>query len=151
MRAALSLAIYVLALAGEAAAAAAATYVGQVAFGSVPVPGATVTATRDDRQVATVTDQNGEFRFADLTNGVWSIRVEMLEFVPLTRDIAIVNDAPPSMWSLALKPFDDIARTVQPATPSATPIANATLQTAAGGTTDRSQNAADCSAISQRR
>ena len=37
---------------------------GRVLFGGLPVPGATVTASRDTEQVVTVTDQQGGYRLA---------------------------------------------------------------------------------------
>ena len=42
------------------------------------MPGATLTATRGDDARATVTDAQGVFRFADLTDGPWTLQVEML-------------------------------------------------------------------------
>ncbi|OFV93632.1 MAG: TonB-dependent receptor [Acidobacteria bacterium RIFCSPLOWO2_12_FULL_65_11] len=89
---------------------AAGQHAGQVTFGGLPVPGATVTASQGDRQVATTTDQQGIYRFADLADGVWSVRVEMLGFSTLSESIAVAADAPPSMWELKLLPFEEIAR-----------------------------------------
>ena len=56
-----------------APAAAAPEYLGQVIFGRLAVPGATVTATRGDEQRTTSTDAQGIFRFADIPDGTWSI------------------------------------------------------------------------------
>ena len=65
------------------ARASAAGLAGRVVFGDLPVPGATVTASKGDRQVTTVTDEQGAFTFADLDNGAWTVRVEMSTFVTL--------------------------------------------------------------------
>jgi hypothetical protein len=45
------------------AAATASEYHGQVAFGGLPVPGATVTATQGERKFVAITDQQGIFSF----------------------------------------------------------------------------------------
>ena len=51
-------------------------YSGRVLFGDVPVPGATVIASRGDRQVFTLTDEQGAFTFTELDEGAWTVRVE---------------------------------------------------------------------------
>jgi Carboxypeptidase regulatory-like domain len=81
---------------------------GRVVFGGLPVPGATVTASRDAEQVVTVTDQQGSYRLADLAEGVWTIRVEMLGFVTARQDVTIASGGPPITWELSLKSFDEI-------------------------------------------
>src|SRR5262250_1076095 len=106
----------------------AAEHHGRVTFGAVPVPGATVTALRGDERRATVTDQQGAYRFANIGEGVWTIRIEMLGFVPLTAEITVGTDAPASSWELALLPFDEIARGLpapvpQPPEPARRPVA----------------------------
>ena len=90
---------------------------GHVSFGGVPVPGATVTAIRDDRHLVTVTDQQGVYRFADLADGVWTLRIEMLGFATIVQDITIMIDSPPSTWELKLLPFEEITRGLPPARP----------------------------------
>ena len=87
---------------------AAADHYGQVTFGGLPVPGASVTVSQSEKQVATVTDQQGVYRFADLADGLWTIRVEMLGFSTISRDISIAADAAPSTWALTLLPFEEI-------------------------------------------
>ena len=77
-------------------------------FGGLPVPGATVTASRDAEQVVTVTDQQGSYRLADLAEGVWTIRVEMLGFVTARQDVTIASGGPPITWELSLKSFEEI-------------------------------------------
>ena len=48
----------------------AADHYGRVTFGSVPVPGATVTAVQGDQQRVTITDLQGIYRFTDIAEGV---------------------------------------------------------------------------------
>ncbi len=55
-----------LAIVALAPRALAAGLAGRVLFADQPVPGATVIATKGDRQVTTVTDERGTFKFADL-------------------------------------------------------------------------------------
>src|SRR4029453_5384269 len=81
---------------------------GRVVFGGLPVPGATVTASRDAGQVVTFTDQQGGYRLPDLADGVWTIRVEMLGFVTASQDVTIASGGPPITWELSLKSFGEI-------------------------------------------
>ena len=103
---------------------AASQHAGQVTFGGLPVPGATVTASQGDKQAISITDPQGVYRFADLVDGVWSIRVEMLGFATLTQDVTIVAGSPPSMWKLELLPFETIAASVVPRPVEAGPASN---------------------------
>src|SRR6185369_734562 len=96
---------------------------GQVTFGGLPVPGATVTATSGDKKLVTATDDQGMFRLGDATEGVWSLKVEMLGFEALTREITVTAAPQPSEWLLALRPFDDITRGVPRRAPAPPPVA----------------------------
>jgi hypothetical protein len=58
-------------------ATAASWHMGQIRVGGVMVPGATVIAIRGDQQFTTVSDSQGVYRFTDLTDGSWTLRVEM--------------------------------------------------------------------------
>src|SRR6266436_2881280 len=87
---------------------AASQHAGQVTFGTLPVPGATVTASRDQHQLVTITDQQGVYRLPDLADGVWTIRIEMLGFATITRDVTVAPDSAPSLWELELLPFETI-------------------------------------------
>ncbi len=92
------------------AALAASDHHGQVTFGGLPVPGATVSATKDGKQLGAVTDQQGVYTFADLDDGVWTFQVEMFGFATQTQDIAIATDTPSPVWELKLLPLDEITR-----------------------------------------
>jgi trimeric autotransporter adhesin len=92
---------------------AAPEHSGQVTFGGLPVPGATVTASAGDRQLITATDEQGVFKFSDVADGLWTIRVEMLGFATVSREVTIAAGVA-STWTLALKPFDEITRGLPP-------------------------------------
>jgi hypothetical protein len=99
---------------------------GRVVFHDVAVPGASVTASRSGRAVTTVTDEDGAFRFATLDDGAWTIRVEMLGFVPVSRDVTVPLTGPPLSVTLTLRRYEDmVAGLVQAAAPSSPPDAAA--------------------------
>jgi len=101
----LAIALAMLALCGVAAAS---EYRGQVTFGRLPVPGATVKATQGTKQFSTTTDQDGLYSFPDLTDGAWTIEVEMTGFASLKQEVEIAPNAPPGKWELKLLPLDQI-------------------------------------------
>ena len=88
---------------------AASTVRGQVTFAGVPVPGATVTATKGDVTRTTITDEEGVYRLADLADGPWTVRVTMLGFFPLEQEVVAVADALPTIVALTVMPFEEIA------------------------------------------
>jgi hypothetical protein len=92
--------------------AAAADYFGRVSFNGLPVPGATVTATQRDQQLTTVTDQDGVFRLPALADGSWSVRVEMIGFAPVTREIVAGETSPASAWELKMLPLEEMTLTM---------------------------------------
>lgn len=103
---------------------AAPEHYGQVTFGGLPVPGATVTASRGDQHVVATTDQQGIYRFADLADGMWTITVEMLGFAPMTREVTVAADAMPSTWELMILPFAEITKNLPPPTEQPTSTAS---------------------------
>jgi hypothetical protein len=97
----------------------AAQHQGQVKFGGLPLPGATVTATMGEQKKVAVTDQMGIYTFGDLAEGVWNFQIEMLCFSPLKTEVAVAPNAPSPQWELKLLPFDEIkAQAPPPAPPS---------------------------------
>src|SRR5436190_21999851 len=129
-------------LGGSNEAAAGGEHSGEVTFGGLPVPGVTVTAASGDRQLVTTTDERGRFQLPDASTGVRTIRVEMLGFETLTREVTVAAAPQLSTWTLTLKAFDDIARGAAAAAPSAanpqrvlgsTPSAVSASQPAAAG------------------
>src|ERR1039458_1830677 len=96
---------------------AAAEHHGQVKFGGLPVPGATVTALQGDKKQVAVTDSQGVYSFPDLPDGVWTIEVDMLCFAPLKQDVGVSESAPSPTWELKLLPLDQM-QAVAAAAPS---------------------------------
>ncbi|HXQ98209.1 MAG TPA: carboxypeptidase-like regulatory domain-containing protein, partial [Candidatus Limnocylindrales bacterium] len=60
--------------------AAAPEYQGQVTFGGMPLPGATVTVTQGEKKFVAIVDQQGVFSFPDLAEGTWTIQIQMTGF-----------------------------------------------------------------------
>lgn len=97
--------------------AVAAEYYGQVIFGGVPVPGATVTATKGKATLTVTTDERGLYRFADLGEGGWSLEISLQCFVQIHSAVTIGKDATPGKFELTLLPQDELkamAKTAQP-------------------------------------
>jgi hypothetical protein len=97
--------------------AAASEYRGQVTFGGLAVPGATVRATQGSQQLATTTDQQGFCSFPNLADGKWTIEVEMTGFASLKQEVVIGPNTPPGKWQLKLLSLDQIKAEIS--TPSA--------------------------------
>ncbi|HEY7188268.1 MAG TPA: hypothetical protein VH436_17050 [Vicinamibacterales bacterium] len=119
---------------------AATDHFGQVTFAGVPVPGVMVTASLGDKQIITFTNQEGIYRLADLADGMWTIKVEMRGFTPMTKEIAIATGAMPVTWELALLPYAEITRGLPPPqsqAPTSSPAAATTgsAPTQTNGTT----------------
>jgi hypothetical protein len=89
-------------------ATAASELAGRVVFSGLPVPGAIVTATGGDRTVVTSSDEAGAFHFAALEDGPWTVRVEMVGFVTVTRDVVLPMTGPPPVWTLTMRRFEEI-------------------------------------------
>jgi len=87
---------FVIAILTTCIVAEASEHHGQVTFGGLPLPGATVTATQGDRKFVAVTDQQGQYSFPDLTDGAWTIEVEMQCFEPLKQNLTVGPGAQPS-------------------------------------------------------
>lgn len=94
---------------------------GIVRFGGLPVPGATVTATQGDKTFATVTGPQGDYYLPDLTDGVWTIRIEMLCFATARREVTVAANATAAEWELELLPLREM-NAAQAAPSPATPV-----------------------------
>ncbi len=107
----------------------AAEHHGQVKFGGLPVPGATVTAAQAGKSYTTITDPQGVYSFPDLPNGVWTIQVEMLGFAPVRQQVTIPGQMPGAEWELKMLPLAEIhavaAPAPEPSPPAVTPPVNA--------------------------
>ena len=87
---------------------------GYVKYGGLPLPGATITASQGDKKLVTITDPMGAYSFADLPDGVWTIEVEMLCFVPIKQDVTVAAGAAIPDWELKLLPLDEIKAAAGP-------------------------------------
>ena len=90
--------------------AAASEYRGQVIFGGLPLPGATVTVTQGTKKFTAVSDQGGLYTFPDLADGPGKIEIEMQCFSTVQADITISPTTPAAKWELTLLPLDQITR-----------------------------------------
>jgi hypothetical protein len=108
---------------------AASEHRGEVLFNGLPVPGATVTATRGEQKSVAITDTQGMYSFSDLADGTWTVHVEMQGFAPAKRQIDVAPNTPAAQWDLKLLPLDQI-QTVAPGRPSS-PAPSPGPQTAA--------------------
>jgi hypothetical protein len=99
--------------------ALASVYHGQVTFGGLPLPGATVTASQDDKAVSVTTDEGGVFRFDDLSDGQWKIEVKMLCFETIKADVTVAAQTAPPKWEMKLLPMQELKAlaTAPPPTP----------------------------------
>ena len=100
------LTVTLLAMSGSALAA---DHTGLVTIGDVPVPGASITATREGTTRVTVTDDGGRYVVTDLSDGAWTITVNMPGFESLSAEIVVVPDGPATRWSLSLRSYDALA------------------------------------------
>ncbi|WP_109488101.1 TonB-dependent receptor [Occallatibacter savannae] len=136
--------IIALSCAGASIPALASAYSGQVNFGGLPVPGATVTATQADKSISVTTDEGGTFRFADLPDGAWKIEVKMLCFETIHADVTIAPQMGPAKWELKLLPIADLKSLAAAPPPlPATPIPALTPSAAKKPDAPAGQQAAD--------
>jgi trimeric autotransporter adhesin len=90
--------------------AAASDYTGQVTFGGLPLPGATVTVTQSTTKVSAVTDQGGLYTIPNLADGPAKIEIEMQCFSTVHADLTISQATAPGKWELTLLPLDQITK-----------------------------------------
>lgn len=106
----------------------ASKYYGQVTFGGLPVPGVSVTATRDGKTISATSDEGGVFHFDDLTGGQWKIEVKMQCFETIDADVTIAPVMPAAKWELKLLPADQLQALAK--APPPIPVAPPALKTA---------------------
>jgi hypothetical protein len=97
----------------------AAEHHGNVRFGGLPVPGATVTATQGEKCFSTITSEDGVYSFSNLSDGALKIRVEMLLFVPLEQEVVVAANAVMLEWELKLAPVGGVLAAAPADAPSA--------------------------------
>lgn len=78
----------------------AAEYRGSIKAGGQPVPGVTIAAIQGDKKAVTTTDERGVFRFADLSDGVWKLEVQMTGFETAQHEVGVAPGAPSPEWEL---------------------------------------------------
>jgi len=107
--------------------AAASEFHGQVTFGGLPVPGATVVASQGTKKFTTTSDQGGVYRFDDLPDGDWKIEIDMQCFSAMHADVTVAANTPAGKFELTLLPDDQLmARTkMTQAPPINEPVLNA--------------------------
>ena len=88
--------------------AAASPYAGQVTFGGLPLPGATVTVTQGAKKFSVASDQSGRYRFDDLPDGQWSIEISMQCFATVRAELRIAPSLSPGAWELKLLPAHEL-------------------------------------------
>jgi hypothetical protein len=93
---------------------AASEHHGTVKTDASPIPGATVTAVQGDQKFITTTDDRGDYSFADLPDGNWTIQVESLGFAALSREVAIAPHAPSPTWELKLLSLAEVREQLAP-------------------------------------
>lgn len=91
----------------------AAEHRGEIKFNGLPVPGATITASRDGQTATAISDAQGQYSFPDLADGAWKVEVEMFGFAKIERDIAVTAKAPAAVWELQILPLDRIKAKIQ--------------------------------------
>jgi trimeric autotransporter adhesin len=90
--------------------AAASEYHGQVTFGGLPLPGATVTVTQGTKKLTAISDQGGLFSFPDLADGPAKVEIEMLCFSSVHADVTVSSATAGGKWELTLLPLDQISK-----------------------------------------
>src|SRR5206468_7968743 len=106
---------------GPASIAWASDYDGQVTFGGLAVPGATITATQGEKKFTVTSDDGGRYRFDDLPDGKWTMEITLQCFAPIRADVAITPHTAPGKWELTLLPIQELmalARQERPDAPA---------------------------------
>ena len=88
--------------------ARASEYFGQITFGGLPVPGATIIATQGSKTFSVTSDEGGVFHFDDLPDGQWKIEVKMLCFETIDADVMIAPKMSAAKYELKLLPTDQL-------------------------------------------
>lgn len=83
---------------------------GVVKFGTIPIPGAAVTAQQGDKKQTVLTDAQGAYAFTDLTDGAWNLQVEMRGFAPMQREFQLPEpQLTPTEWTLTMLPLAEMS------------------------------------------
>jgi trimeric autotransporter adhesin len=91
-----------------AASLIAAGHRGEVKYGGLPLPGASVTASAGSKKFVAVSGPDGLYAIPDLADGTWQLQVEMLCFATLKRDVVVAAGAPAAEWDMKLLPLAEM-------------------------------------------
>ena len=91
----------------------AAEYHGQVRYGGVPVPGATVTLLQGSTELTTVTDSQGIYEFPKVAEGSWKISIELRGFAPVHGSVTIGATNEQAEWTLQMLDLKDLLSMAQ--------------------------------------
>jgi trimeric autotransporter adhesin len=81
---------------------------GEVRFGEVPIPGASVRAAQADKTLRVQTDSEGRYVLQELNDGTWTIEVRAPGFEIERREVAVAQGAPAAQWDLKMLPIDAV-------------------------------------------
>ena len=103
--------------------AGASAYYGQITFGGLPLPGATITALQGQKTITVTSDEGGVFHFDDLPDGQWKVQISMLCFETIETDVTVTPKMAAAKYELKLLPADQLqalakALPSQPTTPN---------------------------------
>ena len=90
---------------------------GIVRFNELPVPGVTVIATQGDKQFVATTNLQGLYVFPELSDGVWTMRVDLTGFRSVSREVTVGPDSPAIEWELEMLPINEM-KTESPQRPT---------------------------------
>src|SRR5688500_14829174 len=105
---------------GSAQEQTVAEVTGTVTFNGAPVPGVTVTATRNETRVSTTTDALGTYRLRGLDAGTWTVSTALAGFAPASTEVIVPPTGPVPALTLTLLPFNQVP-TVRVAPASSAP------------------------------
>ena len=93
---------------GSAQEQTAAEVAGTVTFNGAPVPGVTVTATRNEARISTTTDVLGTYRLHGLDAGTWTVSTALAGFARASTEVIVPPTGPVPPLTLTLLPFNQV-------------------------------------------
>jgi hypothetical protein len=101
---------------------------GRVTYGGLPVPGVSVTASKNDLKQTAVTDAQGNYSFKDLAEGPWKVEAEISGFAKLSEEVPVTGEVTKD-FELTMLPIADMhAQVIKLRAPGAAPAASARLE-----------------------
>lgn len=113
--------LFGVALLFASACAWASEYHGQVFVQGVPVPGATVSVSRQGKTFSTITDGQGLYTFPDLADGAWKIEIRMRGFEALNSQVTVAPNEPQGKFELTFLPLEKMLAQTRVTTSAAPP------------------------------